>query len=74
MGSIDGHVKGETPFLDRIKVHNDNYHRMLDVCHEDAPLRLRILAILGIRQPLYRWERDNQFKYWDADNAKGARR
>jgi hypothetical protein len=67
MGSIGEHTKGETPFLDRIKAHNDHYDQMLVACHAAAPLYLKLLAKIGIWQPIYNWQSRNQFKYWPDD-------
>jgi hypothetical protein len=64
MGSVGEFEKGQTPFLDRVKAHNDRYHRAMYACYDDAPFRLKLLAKLGIKQPLYDWQAANQHKYW----------
>jgi hypothetical protein len=64
MGSVGEHTKGATPFLDRIKDHNENYHQMILKCRANAPIHLKLLYIIGIKQPLYNWESRNQFRYW----------
>ena len=63
MGSLGESEKGQTPFLDRIKRHNESYDRMISECRADAPIRLRLLAIFGISGPLYNWEAKNQHRY-----------
>jgi hypothetical protein len=64
MGSVGEYEKGATPFLDRIKAHNDCYDQMLDACHAAVPLHLKLLAWIGVKQPSYNWQSRNQFKYW----------
>ena len=64
MGSIGEFEKGQVPFLDRIKAHNDQYHQVVNTCYRHAPFYLKLLARFGVKQPLYNWQVVNQHKYW----------
>jgi hypothetical protein len=65
MGSVGEHVKGETPFLDRIKMHNTLHAEAIRRCAEAAPLWRKIAARLGWKEQLYHWQADNQHRYWE---------
>lgn len=64
MGSVGGFEKGETPFLDRIKQHNKDYHRSLILSQRAAPVYLKLLVLIGVTGPMYKWVNRNQYKCW----------
>jgi hypothetical protein len=65
MGSVGEHLKGETPFLDRIKAHNALHAEAIRRCAEAAPLWRKIVARLGWPEQLHRWQASNQCRFWD---------
>jgi hypothetical protein len=73
VGSVGEHLKGETPFLERIKEHNRKHARMIALCVADAPLWMKMANKLGWSLPLYEWQAKNQYKYWEEEETSDGR-
>ena len=56
MGSIGDHEKGATPFLERIKQHNDAHNAAVARMAAATPRWRRVLAAIGFERPLHEWQ------------------